>query len=162
MDRFLLKLKVLYPAQDELGLILDRTTVNETPKAGKVLDTERVMDMRWLIREVTVASHVKDYAVRIVFATRPETELAPDMVKEYVHYGSSPRGAQAIILGAKVRALVNERYNVAFEDIHQVAHSALRHRMILNFEGEAEGISADELIDAVLEEVKSAHAAEAH
>lgn len=162
LDRFMFKLKVNYPAQNELIEILDRTTGNEIPKASKILDAERVMEMRWLIREVTVASHVKDYAVRIVFATRPETELAPEMVKEYVRYGSSPRGAQAIILGAKVRALVNGRYNVAFEDIHQVVHSALRHRMILNFEGEAEGIDADELIDAVLEEVKAAHAAEAY
>ena len=162
LDRFMFKLKVNYPAQNELIEILDRTTGNEIPKASKILDAEQVMEMRWLIREVTVASHVKDYAVRIVFATRPETELAPDMVREYVRYGSSPRGAQAIILGAKVRALVDGRYNVAFEDIHQVARSALRHRMILNFEGEAEGIDADELIDAVLEEVKAAHAAEAH
>ena len=160
LDRFLFKLKVQYPAQDELALILDRTTANEVPKAGKILDTERVMEMRWLIREVTVASHVKDYAVRLVFATRPETDLAPAVVKEYVRYGSSPRGAQAVILGAKVRALLNGRYNIAFEDVNRVAHHALRHRMILNFEGEAEGIDADEIIDAVLEEVKAAHAAE--
>ena len=159
LDRFLFKLKVQYPAQDELGLILDRTTANEIPKANKVLDAERVMEMRWLIREVTVASHVKDYAVRLVFATRPETELAPEIVREYVRYGSSPRGAQAIILAAKVRALLDGRYNIAFEDIDQVTHHALRHRMILNFEGEAEGVDTDEIIDVVLEEVKAAHAA---
>jgi len=162
LDRFLFKLKVQYPAQDELAVILDRTTMNEIPKANKILDTERVMEMRWLIRETTVASHVKDYAVRIVFATRPETELAPDIVKKYVRYGSSPRGAQAIILGAKVRALLDGRYNIAFEDVNQVVHHALRHRMILNFEGEAEGIDADEIIDAILEEVKADHAAEPH
>ncbi|MFC1713715.1 AAA family ATPase [Candidatus Poribacteria bacterium] len=160
LDRFLFKLKVQYPSQGELALILDRTTANEIPKASKILDTERVMEMRWLIREVTVASHVKDYAVKLVFATRPETELAPDMVKEYVRYGSSPRGAQAIILAAKVRALLDGRYNIAFEDIDQVVHHALRHRMILNFEGEAEGVDTDEIIDAVQEEVKAAHAAE--
>ncbi len=159
LDRFLFKLKVQYPAQDELALILDRTTANEVPEAGKILDTERVMEMRWLIREVTVASHVKDYAVRLIFATRPETDLAPAVVKEYVRYGSSPRGAQAIILGAKVRALLNGRYNIAFEDINSVVHHALRHRMILNFEGEAEGIDTDEIIDVILEEVKAAHAA---
>lgn len=162
LDRFLFKLKVQYPAQDELAAILDRTTMNEIPKANKILDTERVMEMRWLIRETTVASHVKDYAVRIVFATRPETELAPDIVKKYVRYGSSPRGAQAIILGAKVRALLDGRYNIAFEDVNQVVYHALRHRMILNFEGEAEGIDADEIIDAILEEVKADHAAEPH
>ncbi len=160
LDRFLFKLKVQYPTQAELALILDRTTANEIPKASKILDTKRVMEMRWLIREVTVASHVKDYAVKLVFATRPETELAPEMVKEYVRYGSSPRGAQAIILSAKVRALLDGRYNIAFEDIDQVVHHALRHRMILNFEGEAEGVDTDEIIDAVQEEVKAAHAAE--
>lgn len=162
LDRFLFKLKVQYPTQDELAAILDRTTMNEIPKANKILDTERVMEMRWLIRETTVASHVKDYAVRIVFATRPETELAPDIVKKYVRYGSSPRGAQAIILGAKVRALLDGRYNIAFDDVNQVVYHALRHRMILNFEGEAEGIDADEIIDAILEEVKADHAAEPH
>jgi MoxR-like ATPase len=159
LDRFLFKLKVQYPAQDELALILDRTTANEVPEAGKILDAGRVMEMRWLIREVTVASHVKDYAVKLVFATRPETDLASQMVKKYVRYGSSPRGAQAIILGAKVRALLNGRYNIAFEDVDQVAHHALRHRMILNFEGEAEGIDTDDLIDSVLEEVGADHAA---
>jgi len=159
LDRFLFKLKVGYPAQNELAAILDRTTANETPKADKILDAERVREMRWLIREVTVASHVKDYAVKLVFATRPETELAPEIVKQYVRYGSSPRGAQALILGAKVRTLLDGRYNIAFEDINQVAHHALRHRMILNFEGEAEGIDADEIVDVVLEEVKASHAA---
>jgi len=162
LDRFLFKLKVQYPAQDELAAIIDRTTVNEIPSASKILDAGRVMEMRWLIREITVASHVRDYAVRIVFATRPQTELAPEIVKKYVRYGSSPRGAQAIILGAKIRALLQGRYNIAFEDIDQVAHHALRHRMILNFEGEAEGIDADEIIDAILEEVKAENAAKAH
>ena len=159
LDRFLFKLKVLYPAQDELALILDRTTANEVPEASKILDAERVMEMRWLIREVTVASHVKDYVVRLIFATRPETDLSPEIVKKYVRYGSSPRGAQAVILGAKVRALLNGRYNIAFEDVNQVLHHALRHRMILNFEGEAEGIDTDDIINAILEEVKPEHAA---
>ena len=162
LDRFLFKLKVQYPAQDELAAIIDRTTVNEIPSASKILDAGRVMEMRWLIREITVASHVRDYAVRLVFATRPQTELASEIVRKYVRYGSSPRGAQAIILGAKIRALLQGRYNIAFEDIDQVAHHALRHRMILNFEGEAEGIDADEIIDVILEEVKAENAAEAH
>ena len=159
LDRFLFKLKVQYPSQDELALILDRTTANEISKASKILDAERVTEMRWLIREVIVASHVTDYAVRLVFATRPETELAPEMVKEYVRYGASPRGAQALILASKVRALLDGRYNVAFEDIDAVAHHALRHRMILNFEGQAERVDTDKIIDVVLEEVKASHAA---
>lgn len=154
LDRFLFKLKVPYPDQNELALILDRTTVNEIPKAGKVLDAQKVMEMRWLIREVTVASHVTDYAVQLVFATRPEAEFAPEIVKKYVRYGSSPRGAQAIILGAKVKALLEGRYNIAFEDIRNTAYHALRHRMILNFEGQAEGIDADEIIATILQEVK--------
>lgn len=159
LDRFLFKLKVQYPAQDELSAILDRTTVNEVPKASKILDMERVTEMRWLIREVTVASHVRDYVVKIVFATHPKSDLAPDMVNEYIRYGSSPRGAQALILGAKVKALLDGRYNIAFEDIDQVVHHALRHRMILNFEGEAEGIDTDDIIDAIQEGVKADNAA---
>lgn len=157
LDRFLFKLKVPYPAQDELSIILDRTTVNDIPKASKVLDSQRVIEMRWLIREVTVASHVTNYAVKLIFATRPETELAPEIVKNYVRYGSSPRGAQAIILGAKVKALLEGRYNIAFDDIRNAAHHALRHRMILNFEGEAEGVDADEIIDNILQGVKPEH-----
>jgi len=159
MDRFMFKLKVEYPAQDELGVILDRTTANEMPRASRILDAEQVIEMRWLIREVNVASYVKDYAVRLVFATHPESELSPEVVKKYVRYGSSPRGAQAIILGAKVRALLDGRYNIAFDDTRQMAHHALRHRMILNFEGEAEGIDADRIVDVILEEVEAGYAA---
>lgn len=153
LDRFLFKLKVPYPTQKELVLIIERTTINDIPKAEKVLDSQNIMSMRWLIREIEVASHVKDYSVRLVFATRPETELAPEKVKKYVRYGASPRGAQAIILGAKVKALLEGRYNIAFEDIQHIAYHALRHRMILNFEGEAEGIDTDEIIKTILEEV---------
>ncbi|MBD3184732.1 AAA domain-containing protein [Candidatus Poribacteria bacterium] len=153
LDRFLFKLRVQYPSQEELLNILDRTTTNEIPKAEKILDAQRVMNMKWLIREVTVASHVKAYAVRLVFATRPETDISTDMVKKYVRYGSSPRGAQALILTAKVRALMDNRYNVAFEDIHAVVYHSLRHRMILNFEGEADGIDPDHIIDSILQEV---------
>lgn len=153
LDRFLFKLKVPYPTQKELVLIIERTTINDIPKAEKVLDSQNIMSMRWLIREIEVASHVKDYSVRLVFATRPETELAPEKVKKYIRYGASPRGAQAIILGAKVKALLEGRYNIAFEDIQHIAYHALRHRMILNFEGEAEGIDTDEIIKTILEEV---------
>jgi MoxR-like ATPase len=159
LDRFLFKLKVGYPAIDELSAILDRTTVNEIPKADKVLETEQVMEMRWLIREVTLASHVREHAVKLTFATRPESDLSPEMVKKYVRYGSSPRGAQALILGSKVMALLEGRYNVAIEDINKTAYFALRHRMILNFEGEAENIDADEIIKVILEKVIAENAA---
>ena len=150
LDRFLFKLKVEYPSPDELSTILERTTVNEIPKADKTLDTEQVTEMRWLIREVTLASYVREHAVKLVFATHPDYDTSHDMVKKYVRYGSSPRGAQALILGAKVKALLDNRYNVAIEDIDTVAYPALRHRMILNFEGEAEGINVDEIIKTIL------------
>jgi MoxR-like ATPase len=150
LDRFLFKLKVSYPSPDELSIILERTTINEIPKAGRILDTKQVTEMRWLIREVTLASHVREHAVKLIFATHPDSDTSPNMVKKYVRYGSSPRGAQALILGAKVRALLDGRYNVAVEDIDAVAYHALRHRMILNFEGEAEGIDADEIIKTIL------------
>ncbi|MEK7397861.1 MAG: MoxR family ATPase [Candidatus Poribacteria bacterium] len=150
LDRFLFKLKVQYPSINELSEIIDRTTTNEVPKAEKVLEADQVLQMRWLIREVTLASHVREYAVQLVFATRPESELSPEIVKKYVRYGSSPRGAQALILSSKVRALLNDRYNVSIDDIKSVAYPALRHRMILNFEGEAENIDVDEIINAIL------------
>lgn len=150
LDRFLFKLKVNYPAFNELSEIIDRTTTNEVPKAEKILESEQVLEMRWLIREVTLASYVRDEAVRIVFATHPESELSPEMVKRYVRYGSSPRGAQALILAAKVKALQNGRYNVSIDDIYEVAHPALRHRIILNFEGEAESIDVDEIITLII------------
>lgn len=150
LDRFLFKLKVNYPAFDELSEIIERTTINEVPKAEKILESDQVLEMRWLIREVTLASHVRDEAVRIVFATRPESELSPERVKKYVRYGSSPRGAQALILAAKVKALQDGRYNVSIDDIYEVAQPALRHRIILNFEGEAEGIDIDELITSII------------
>jgi len=150
LDRFLFKLKVQYPSIDELSVIIDRTTINEVPRAEKVLSAEQVIQMRWLIREVVLASHVREYAVKLVFATRPESELSPEIVKKYVRYGSSPRGAQALILASKIKALLNGRYNVSVEDIKTVAYPALRHRMILNFEGEAENIDNDDIISEIL------------
>ncbi|HGE72546.1 TPA: MoxR family ATPase [Candidatus Poribacteria bacterium] len=150
LDRFLFKLKVQYPSIDELSVIIDRTTINEVPRAEKVLSAEQVIQMRWLIREVVLASHVREYAVKLVFATRPESDLSPEIVKKYVRYGSSPRGAQALILASKIKALLNGRYNVSVEDIKTVAYPALRHRMILNFEGEAENIDNDDIISEIL------------
>jgi len=159
LDRFLFKLKVEYPAIEELSTILDRTTVNEIPKADKVLESDQVMEMRWLIREVTLATHVREHAVKLTFATRPESDLSPDIVKKYVRYGSSPRGAQALILSSKVMALLEGRYNVAIEDINKTAYPALRHRMILNFEGEAESINTDDIIKEILEKVNAENVA---
>jgi len=106
-----------------------------------------------LARQVPIASHVSDYVVRLVLATHPESERATPMVKRYVRYGVSPRGAQAIVLGAKIRALMEGRLNVAFEDVRAVALPALRHRIILNFEAEASGLTADDVLRALIEEV---------
>lgn len=151
LDRFFFKLKVNYPSQDELSEIIDRTTVNEMPKVHKVLDAKQIFEMRWLIREVMLAQSVKEHAIRLVFSTHPNSELAPEVVKRYVRYGSSPRGAQALILSAKVNALLNGRFNVSKQDIDDMALPALRHRMLLNFEGQAEGIDIDEIIQEILQ-----------
>jgi MoxR-like ATPase len=106
--------------------------------------------MSELAREVPIASHVRDYVVRLVLTTHPDSATAPAAVRKYVRYGASPRGAQAIVLGAKIRALLEGRLNVAFEDIRALAAPALRHRLVLNFEGEAEGLTTDEVIVEVL------------
>jgi MoxR-like ATPase len=116
-----------------------------------VLSRERVLEMRELARRVPLAKPVQDYAIRVLQATHPETAEATPMVKKYVRYGSSPRGAQAILLGAKIRALLDGRFAVAVDDIRKVAAPALRHRTMLNFEGEAEGIGTDALVADILE-----------
>jgi MoxR-like ATPase len=118
------------------------------------LDGGRILQMQALVREVISAPHVKDYATRLVWATHPESELAPERVRRFVRYGASPRGAQALILAGKVRALTEGRFNVSYEDIRVAAHNALRHRILLNFEGEAEGIRTDEVITEILESVQ--------
>lgn len=153
LDRFFFKLKLNFPDRDGLMSIIDRTTNPEIPKAEKVLDGETIEAKKIEIRGIPVATPVKDYAVRLVLATHPELEASPPIVKRYVRYGASPRGVQALILGAKVKALIEGRYNVSFSDIRYIVKPALRHRIILNFEGEAEGLDTDVIIDSILEEV---------
>jgi MoxR-like ATPase len=153
LDRFFFKLKLGFPGKDELIDIIDRTTNPEVPKAEKVLDGETIEIKKKEIRSVPVSTPVKEYAVRLVLATHPELESSPSMVRRYVRYGASPRGIQSLILGAKVKALIDGRYNVSFSDIRYVAKPSLRHRIILNFEGEAEGLDTDTIIDQILEEV---------
>ncbi len=153
LDRFFFKLKLGFPNKEELIDIIDRTTNPQIPRADKVLDGEAIEIKKKEIRSVPVSSPVKDYAVRLVLATHPELESSPSMVRRYVRYGASPRGVQSLILGAKVKALIEGRYNVSFSDIRYVAKSSLRHRIILNFEGEAEGLDTDTIIDHILEEV---------
>jgi len=150
LDRFLFKVNIEYPSSSELIEILNRTTGGVEPEVSVVADGATVLAMGALARQVPVASPVADYAARLVIATHPEGDLAPEMVRKYVRYGSSPRGAQALILGGKVTALLAGRYNVAFEDLRAVAVAALRHRLLLNFEGQAEGISADDVVAEVV------------
>jgi len=153
LDRFMFKVWVKFPSSKELVEILTRTTGNDTPTAQKVADAAKIIRMGQMVRQTPVASHVADYVARLVVATHPEHPSATPMVKQFVRYGASPRGAQAIILGSKVVSIMSGRYNVAFEDIEVVAPAALRHRMILNFEGQAEGVSPDDIVSELLKTV---------
>lgn len=151
LDRFLFKINVAFPTAEELVTILERTTIETEPHAAKATDGATLRQMGTLARQIAVASPINEAVAHLLLATHPDHPDSPEMVKRYVRFGASPRGAQAIILGAKVNALFNGRYNVAFSDIHAVIHPALRHRLILNFEGEAEGVTADGVIGAILE-----------
>ncbi|GIW06168.1 MAG: ATPase [Dehalococcoidia bacterium] len=153
LDRFFFKLHVGYPPANELAEILDRTTSATHAAIEKVANGDLVEQMGELAREVPIASHVREYAVRLLMATHPDQPGAPPIVRQYVRYGSSPRGAQAMILAAKVLALLDGRFNVAFDDLRQVAFPALRHRIILNFQGEAEGITTDRVLEEILRTV---------
>jgi MoxR-like ATPase len=154
LDRFLLKVLVQQPALDELARILDLTTGRETPRVDKVADAETVLRLRELARAVPLSEPVKSYAARLTLATRPSAQEAPDSVRRFVRYGASPRGAQALVLAGKVYALLAGRFSVGYEDVRRAAPAALRHRMILNFEGEAESVARDRLILEILEHVK--------
>jgi MoxR-like ATPase len=153
LDRFLFKVEVNFPAPDELVEIMTRTTGAAEPRAGRVADGAMILRMGDLARKVPIATHVSEYVARLVIATHPHEPSAPEMVRRYVRYGASPRGAQALILGGKVAALLDGRYNVAFEDVQAVAPASLRHRLLLNFEGQAEGISTDNVIAELLAEI---------
>ncbi len=154
LDRFLFKVNVGYPDEDALVEILRRTTGAEEPQVEPVATGETVLAMQALARGVPVATPVARYAARLVAATHPQGESAPEEIRRYVRYGASPRGAQALIRGAKVAALLAGRFNAAVEDIRAVAKAALRHRLILTYEAEAEGITADRLIEALLASVE--------
>src|SRR5438477_4529381 len=153
LDRFFFKLLVGYPSAEELTEVLNRTTASVKAQVNKVLDGVGLIEWQGLVREVPVASHVKDYAVRLVLATHPKTETAAAISNQYLRFGSSPRGGQALILAGKVRALTQGRFNVSFDDIQAAAAATLRHRLILNFEAEAEGITTDHIVEQVLRDV---------
>ncbi len=154
LDRFFFKVNVEFPSSGELVEILARTTGSQAPAAGRAASGGDILAMRSLARQVPIASHVSQWVARLVVATHPEGPEAPPLVRQYVRYGASPRGGQALILGAKVTALLDGRYNVSFEDVQSVAPAALRHRLLLNFEGLAEGIRTDEIIEEVIQGVK--------
>jgi MoxR-like ATPase len=156
LDRFLFKLRVRYPAIEELNAIIDRTTQVRTVAMDRVMTGPAVMAFRELVREVPIASHVREMASAIVMATHPQWEHAPEPTRRFVRYGASPRGAQALVLGAKVKALADGRYNVSVDDLKQLAAPALRHRVILNFEGEAEGIDVDALVEQIVDTAAAA------
>src|SRR5205814_8948091 len=145
-DRFCFKLLVDYPSAAELTEVLNRTTERTKAEVSKVVDGAALLELQKLVREVPVASHVKDYAVRLVLATHPKTETAASIANQYLRFGSSPRGGQTLMLAGKVRALTQGRFNVSFDDIEAVALAAMRHRLILNFEAEAEGMTTDHII----------------
>ena len=153
LDRFFYKLLVGYPSADELSEVIARTTEENQVQVNKVVDGHALSELQLMVKQVPVASHVKDYAIRLVLASHPNTETALEITNKFLRFGSSPRGAQSLLLGAKVRALTEGRFNVSFDDINAVALPALRHRLIVNFEAEAEGITTDHILDKILSEV---------
>jgi MoxR-like ATPase len=165
LDRFLFKLVVGYSTREELATILDRTTKAEAPHVGKVIDGQTLKRLQGLVREVIIAPHVQDYAIRLTLATHPEGPHAADVTNQFVRWGASPRGVQTLVLAAKVRALLDDRYNVSYEDLRRVYLPSLRHRILLNFEAQAEGVDPDDVLlkvlDAVPEKAEEAVAARA-
>lgn len=154
LDRFFFKLYVELPGHDDFAEILNRTGGNSRPEINPVATGEDILAMGRLLRDVPIDKQIQDYLIRVVRATHPTDPNAPANIKKYVRYGSSPRGAQAVLAASKARALLDGRYHVASEDINRMALPALRHRVLLSFEGEAEGKSTDEVIKDVIAEVK--------
>lgn len=154
LDRFMFKLNVGYPTLDELKEIMEITVTNKTVTLDSKMDGEKILAMRKLVKEIPMAEPVKEYALKVVLATHPDQEDLPEMAKKYIAVGASPRAAQAIFTASKVRALMEGRLNVSFDDVKFVAYPALRHRIILNFEGVSEGITTDAVITDILENIK--------
>lgn len=153
LDRFLFKLKVEFPSATNLTEILTRTTTTWQPTVEHVADGEQLIEMQRVARDLLIASHIMDYAARLVMATHPRLPGSPDPVRQYVRYGASPRAAQGLVLAAKMNAFLSGRLNVSFEDVRGVAPAALRHRIILNVEAEVAGMEADSIVDTVLKHV---------
>lgn len=156
LDRFFFKLNVGFPTTDELVMIADRTTGQDTTRMQAVANGTTICEMQNLARGVPIAPHITTAAARLIRATHPDDANAPDLVKRYVKWGSSPRGMQALILAGKITALLDGRYNVALDDLRAVAAPTLRHRLIMNFEAQAEGVTADKVVDQLLDTVLKA------
>lgn len=153
LDRFLFKLVVGYSSREELATVVDRTTRGVVIRPEKVMDGTEIRKWQKLIREVILAQHVQDYLVRLTLATHPQGPFALPVTNQYLRWGSSPRGAQTLALAAKVRALLDGRYNVSFEDVRRVYLPAMRHRVVLNFEAQAEGLDTDRVLLEILEKL---------
>ena len=153
LDRFFNKLIVKFPTQEQMEEILDRTTESRSPKAEPVLTGERSLEMSRLARQIPIANDVRRYGISLILATHPDHAGAPEITKRFVRYGSSPRGAQAMILAAKILAILDGRYHVARDDLKAVALGVLRHRILLNFEGQAEGVQTDAVVEGILKSV---------
>jgi MoxR-like ATPase len=153
LDRFMFKVLVPFPSEEDLAIIVERTTGTDAPTAGKVATAAELIEMQRLARAVPIAPHVSAYAVSLLAATHPDQPRAPQLARDYVRYGGSPRGVQALVAAGKISALLDGRFNVAIDDIRAAAIPALRHRVILNFEGEAEGITTEAVIRSILDAV---------
>ena len=160
LDRFMFKVMVPFPSEDDLVQIVERTTGSETKMASKICTAAEIVEMQRLARAVPIAPHVAAYAVSILSATHPDQPRAPELVRDYVRYGASPRGAQALVTAGKIGALLDGRFNVSIDDVRSVALPALRHRIILNFEGEAEGVDVDRLVTNIIEAAENLSATE--
>ncbi|MDQ6677014.1 MAG: MoxR family ATPase, partial [Acidobacteriota bacterium] len=158
LDRFLMKILVTYPSRAELSRIVERTIVREEPVITPALDAVSILEVRSVCREVLVAPHVQDYAIELVMATQPDNQDAPELARKYIRYGSSPRGAQALVECGRVLALMRGRFHLSTDDVRKVATAVLRHRVILNFDAHADGQNAETVLAAVIRAV-SAHAA---
>ncbi len=156
LDRFLFKIMVNFPKAADLMRIIDTTVGIQTNHAQQVATGDQLAHLIETGKAVPITTHIKEFAVRLLLATHPDQEDAPEKVRRFVRYGASPRGLQALIMTAKVRALLEGRYNVSTEDIKAVAYPALRHRIILNFDGLADGVTPEELIEAVIKEIEEA------
>jgi MoxR-like ATPase len=159
LDRFLMKILVTYPSRDELNKIVERTIQREEPTPVPAMDRAAILEVRDVCREVLVAPHVQEYAIQLVMATQPEQKEAHELARKYVRYGSSPRGAQALVECGRVRALMRGRFHLAVEDIEHVAAAVLRHRIILNFDAHADGQTPETILSSIIQGVTAKAAA---